>query len=278
MTSPLDNPSFRRWFGDSKVVDAHGEPMVVYHGTGRPLFSAFQPVIHDDESLNQIPFGIHFAEDVEQAIVHTESQDPRVVDEAFAALDAAEARAAIRLGYESAGRLYVRAGHDKGSKKYAADLKVVRAAGEKAKLKVLIRLAGGDFRRVIPVYLSIQRPLDARVALKRGTPQLAMAKRMMGDRWDAFVEGKQRRVKQGKVTLLQDAIDKAPARVSFPLIVGAGYDGVLHMAHYRAGDYRTWVAFDPRQIKHATENVGTYDPSDPSMYKNPRSKTSRRPR
>lgn len=26
-------PAFKRWFGDSKVVDANGEPLVVYHGT-----------------------------------------------------------------------------------------------------------------------------------------------------------------------------------------------------------------------------------------------------
>lgn len=28
-----DAPEFRRWFGDSKVVDAEGKPLVVYHGT-----------------------------------------------------------------------------------------------------------------------------------------------------------------------------------------------------------------------------------------------------
>src|SRR3954449_3252376 len=26
-------PEFSRWFGGSKVVDAHGAPLVVYHGT-----------------------------------------------------------------------------------------------------------------------------------------------------------------------------------------------------------------------------------------------------
>lgn len=26
--------NFKRWFGDSKVVDSSGKPMVVYHGTG----------------------------------------------------------------------------------------------------------------------------------------------------------------------------------------------------------------------------------------------------
>jgi len=30
--NPLDNPAFRRWFGESKVVDARGAPLVVYHG------------------------------------------------------------------------------------------------------------------------------------------------------------------------------------------------------------------------------------------------------
>lgn len=28
-----DTPAFKRWFGDSKVVDENGEPLVVYHGT-----------------------------------------------------------------------------------------------------------------------------------------------------------------------------------------------------------------------------------------------------
>ena len=28
-----DNPNFKWWFADSKVVDDNGEPLVVYHGT-----------------------------------------------------------------------------------------------------------------------------------------------------------------------------------------------------------------------------------------------------
>lgn len=37
-----DSPAFRRWFGDSKVVDADGNPLVVYHGTNAD-FSVFNP-------------------------------------------------------------------------------------------------------------------------------------------------------------------------------------------------------------------------------------------
>lgn len=35
--------AFRRWFGDSKVVDAEGQPLVVYHGTPGKGFEVFDP-------------------------------------------------------------------------------------------------------------------------------------------------------------------------------------------------------------------------------------------
>jgi len=38
---PTDGAAFKRWFGDSKVVDADGEPLVVYHGT-RTSFDSFK--------------------------------------------------------------------------------------------------------------------------------------------------------------------------------------------------------------------------------------------
>lgn len=37
----IDTPEFKRWFGDSKVVDAKGVPLVVYHGTNKS-FTTFQ--------------------------------------------------------------------------------------------------------------------------------------------------------------------------------------------------------------------------------------------
>jgi hypothetical protein len=38
-----ETPAFDRWFGDSKVVDAEGKPLVVYHGTRAGDFEAFDP-------------------------------------------------------------------------------------------------------------------------------------------------------------------------------------------------------------------------------------------
>lgn len=37
------DPTFRAWFGNSQAVDAHGKPLLVYHGT-ETLFEAFDPL------------------------------------------------------------------------------------------------------------------------------------------------------------------------------------------------------------------------------------------
>jgi hypothetical protein len=49
-----DSPAFKRWFGDSKVVDQDGKPMVVYHGTAKD-FAAFE---RRPDELDDI--GFHF--------------------------------------------------------------------------------------------------------------------------------------------------------------------------------------------------------------------------
>ena len=40
-TDQTETPAFKAWFGDSKVVDANGRPLVVYHGTDN-VFSSFK--------------------------------------------------------------------------------------------------------------------------------------------------------------------------------------------------------------------------------------------
>jgi hypothetical protein len=53
--SVTETPEFRRWFGDSKVVDADGRPLVVYHGTGPGgvNIEAFLPADPSPEATNQ---------------------------------------------------------------------------------------------------------------------------------------------------------------------------------------------------------------------------------
>lgn len=37
-----DNPNFKRWFDDSKIVDNNGNPLKVYHGSSNAIFSDFK--------------------------------------------------------------------------------------------------------------------------------------------------------------------------------------------------------------------------------------------
>jgi hypothetical protein len=59
-----NTPAFKRWFRNSQVVDEHGKPLIVYHGTGADDFTHFathdnpDPYANLDEML-----GSHFAED-----------------------------------------------------------------------------------------------------------------------------------------------------------------------------------------------------------------------
>lgn len=77
------SPAFRRWFGDSAVVDRGGRPLVVYHGT-TARFDSFRPFERKGEQLG---FGIHFAEDKAMADIYAHDRqtsrkgsDPRVID------------------------------------------------------------------------------------------------------------------------------------------------------------------------------------------------------
>jgi hypothetical protein len=62
--------AFRRWFGDSKVVDERGQPLVVYHGT-QGDFDVF--VDKDDRQ------GFYFAEQPEYANLFAEGYDANVM-------------------------------------------------------------------------------------------------------------------------------------------------------------------------------------------------------
>jgi RNA polymerase sigma factor (sigma-70 family) len=67
-----ETPEFKRWFGDSKVVDKSGKPLVVYHGTGGDFdeFSIDKSRQRDDSFLGQ---GMYFSSDPDRASAYAES-------------------------------------------------------------------------------------------------------------------------------------------------------------------------------------------------------------
>lgn len=60
-TAQTETPAFKEWFGDSKVVDAQGKPLVAYHGTGAS-FASFDPTKAGESSENHTAdLGIFFS-------------------------------------------------------------------------------------------------------------------------------------------------------------------------------------------------------------------------
>ncbi|MFN7611468.1 MAG: GNAT family N-acetyltransferase, partial [bacterium] len=58
--------AFKRWFGDSKVVDAEGKPLVVYHGTGAD-FAEFDPSSYARNFTGDYGVGFYFTQDAKKA-------------------------------------------------------------------------------------------------------------------------------------------------------------------------------------------------------------------
>ena len=54
-----ETEAFKRWFGKSKCVDAHGKPLRVYHGTTKSSFELFMVGLNKAHG----EFGIFFATD-----------------------------------------------------------------------------------------------------------------------------------------------------------------------------------------------------------------------
>lgn len=57
-----NNPAFKQWFGDSKVVDEDGKPLVVYHGTTHD-FDQFSTVYTNPE--NYMGVGFYFSNEID---------------------------------------------------------------------------------------------------------------------------------------------------------------------------------------------------------------------
>jgi hypothetical protein len=63
----LSNKNFKNWFGDSKVVDSKGKPLVVYHGTGNlEGIKSFDPA-STGQGLDQLGSGFYFTTNAEEA-------------------------------------------------------------------------------------------------------------------------------------------------------------------------------------------------------------------
>ena len=76
--------NFKKWFGNSKVVDRNGDPLIVYHGT-RSKFNEFKPSksIGNQRETDQIK-GMYFTDNKEGALFFSlVDNDPRYLKSVY---------------------------------------------------------------------------------------------------------------------------------------------------------------------------------------------------
>lgn len=78
------NDNFYNWFGNSKVVDKEGNPIICYHGTAKGGFVEFEPKIgYKGKSKQQVDLGSHFSIDKDYAVGYAGNKKNSKVYESF---------------------------------------------------------------------------------------------------------------------------------------------------------------------------------------------------
>jgi len=241
-----DTEAFRRWFGDSKVVDAQGEPLVVYHGTDKGGFYEFDPYASKGGR------GVFFTSDFGMARSYVRGS-PAKADPTpplyTSWKDFLSNHDEEHLAVEEEGGLY--SVWDDG---YAVlrDFDPEEDDEEDA-LDALNRVTTKK-KGVYAVYLRIQDPMEVDAK---------------GANWDEIpIEGEDEDGNPQTQTystndLALMALDMECDGLIIRNVTDAGGGG----HGMESGD--VFVVFNANQVKSAERNVGTFDPDTDDIRKNP---------
>lgn len=261
-----DTPAFKRWFGDSKVVNEDGSPKVVYHGTDSPDFNIFNPASYFSESAKESSRYTNANELKKRergfkkfTLIEETSPAGKTVPYAGILEDHGDFKKNGIYATDDGVYKYIGNGNFEAYKNITFDYDTAkdlpngdtsvqlkegisqdaidRVEGYKQYLKEYF--PGGEGGRVYPVYLSIKNPvyLDAFEANR------------LGFRLGATPE------------LIKETIDKYKAM---------GYDGIItesdearqyvDVRNALGGIPKQYIPFDSNQVKSAVGNKGTFSP------------------
>lgn len=229
-----ETPEFKAWFGDSKVVNPDGTPMVVYHGTGNlEGFTAFDPSL-TGKGNDQIGSGFYFTTKPEEASGYT------------TAVTQNAGPGAAKLGGDSSpGVLPV----------YLS-------------IKNPLVIQGSSLR---DVDIDIT-PKQALAIIKRAPSILDLDESPIGNWIDVWSAGKitdkmiaevaQNYTGASLLSLEGDFFRGDATAFRTALRDFLGYDGVVQDF---GGGHKHFVAWFPEQVKSAIGNRGTFDPANPDI-------------
>lgn len=274
-----ESPFFKRWFGESKVVDEAGKPKVVYHGTTHK-FNEF-----DDRSGN---IENHYG----RAFYFTDSKADVKANYAGVGPDL-ESRIELR-----AEQILNEIGHDNsmekarkmarkelvGGKGKAMDLylkmenPVIMDGPKKTRFQIEINEDDVESGNGLELYNALHR-----AASKHGAEGQAIWNDVMESLEPSDFTAKEFEDalrKSENVIYIEDPENGSLASNQFirDVYEKAGFDGIVMDADAAFGSGRGvgkkmemdagahhYIAFNPKQIKSATGNRGTFDAKDPNI-------------
>lgn len=268
-----DSKAFKQWFGDSKVVDDQGNPMVVYHGTidvdgvqRQRMNSEGRPIHPSEDGIRNFWrwFGDSKVVDAEGrplVVYHGTAKD-------FTEFDLSRTGESTgNTGFYGAGAYFSQDGEDAGG--YA----------------LWARRSEDDAANVISVYLALQNPLYLHINPKddarrdRGRVSLNMiVDQLVSEGY--FGKNPDKNEAGSLYARLTSFLEKADferfmgtlynelkgGEAVSDLARRAGFDGVMAEGFKKGENFLAEVvAFSPEQIKSATGNNGDFDPSSSNI-------------
>ena len=251
---PDFSPAFWKWFGASRVVDAHGQPLVVYHGTEAGEFSSFYIPAFFTESRAEAE-GYATETDVDEMldIRYVRPEDAPAIPAKF---DPFDDYLPIMGDVTVPHKVFVEDGTHRlffwnGKYNPVGDPQIRIISGLMADRNgnVIERPTKDDEyshpeevaarQKVYAVYLSIQNPLHLR--------------------WE-------------ESNILGKRLGAKGAAKKIQRWIAQGYDGIYTVsdtaAFFAQKVVGQWIPFFPEQIK-AVDNDGTWDSDDPDIRSNP---------
>jgi GNAT superfamily N-acetyltransferase len=333
----IETPNFKNWFGDwqaspemaSKVVDAEGKPLAVYHGTARPdrIGEQFRksratsgPMSFFTDDPNIASGYAKGKQDTSLAYENTnyeswfkkkEGRSTLNLDQVGARMSQQERQQVLdklrRIGQDDQGNIVLGEGLVSDST-FDFMLKDPReAGGNPLKLAKQLWLESGtlygreeDFSKILNLagvkgfeqdfptasypavyktFLNIRNPLDTANIDEYTMAQLEYVanrtrkapQRGGADPWDKNVRDPKEWFRQLKEDY--DAGQNSMVWTSIPdwvtkALKNIGYDGIKDSGGKFGGQGHTvWIPFEENQVKSATGNIGTFDPSKKSILR-----------
>jgi hypothetical protein len=246
LRSAPDTPEFKRFFGNSKIVDANGNPKVMYHGTARDI-TTFKPkqanaIFVTDSPQFAETFGSMGEEYMIKELFNDATPEERLAWTMEGAKQALKDKNISKSEFEEIKNT---------SENSDATFGFIPASIKSEVFRVLTE-ALPSRANIMPVYVRAENPFDY-----KNPEHVQNVLDALNEQRDAFGLPAGRTfngIKTGNWELIEKPIVQRA-------IKKLGHDSF----YVQEGGQRNLAVYEPSQVKSATGNVGTYDINNPDI-------------